>query len=322
LVGGFWDVEKQCYVHWHDKDNSIHGRNLVVPVNFMAIAYGLCDDRSRRQAILNRIEQQMQQENLFAWPICLESYAPGEGLAWQFPFPNYENGDLFLGWGQLGVAAYANENPDLAVKYIVKLLAQYRRDGLAFQRYLRKTQTGSGDDILANNAMALVGLYRDIYGIQPKHDRLTIAPHLIPELAGTKLNYRLRGKKYVIELEHKQATVNQGAWSLTGLTPFSLDMPDSTLQFFPHPAMLPTLKAQAKIQEPVRIDVSQWQIDQMSWMESGDNNTINYSITGLPAGIKYAVKFDARTVWHGPSNGTVTFSSISQKSKKIEIVAQ
>ena len=32
--GGFWDPESQCYAYWRDKDGSVHGTNMVVPVNF------------------------------------------------------------------------------------------------------------------------------------------------------------------------------------------------------------------------------------------------------------------------------------------------
>jgi len=103
--GGFWDEENRCYVHWLDKDGSAHGRNMVTPVNFMAIAYGICDEPARGRHILDTIETQMQQENLFFWPICMTSYAPGEGNDWQWPFPNYENGDLFLSWGAVAVKA-------------------------------------------------------------------------------------------------------------------------------------------------------------------------------------------------------------------------
>ena len=42
--GGFWDAENGCYDHWRDKDQTMHGRNMVTPVNFMAIAYGICDN--------------------------------------------------------------------------------------------------------------------------------------------------------------------------------------------------------------------------------------------------------------------------------------
>ncbi|MBF8296883.1 MAG: hypothetical protein HW389_3428, partial [Bacteroidetes bacterium] len=31
--GGFWDPENRWYVYWLDRDNSVHGNNLVIPVN-------------------------------------------------------------------------------------------------------------------------------------------------------------------------------------------------------------------------------------------------------------------------------------------------
>ncbi len=72
--GGFWDPAKQCYVYWREKDDSIHGANMVTPVNFMAIAYGLCDDAARTAAILDQIENKTAAEKLFFWPLCLTSY--------------------------------------------------------------------------------------------------------------------------------------------------------------------------------------------------------------------------------------------------------
>jgi hypothetical protein len=151
--GGFWDEEKGCYIHWRDKDNTIHGRNMVTPVNFMAIAYDICDDKARKKRILDAIETQMRQENLFFWPLTMSSYAPDEGKEWQFPFPAYENGDLFLSWGSIGVAAYAGYDPAVALKYVKSVLAQYAKDGLAYQRYGRRKQDGLGDDILAGNSL-------------------------------------------------------------------------------------------------------------------------------------------------------------------------
>src|SRR5580658_6857126 len=126
--GGFWDEEKGCYIHWRDKDNTIHGRNMVTPVNFMAIVYGICDDNSRKKRMLDTIEAQMQKERLFFWPLTMSSYTPDEGKEWQFPFPNYENGDLFLSWGSIGVEAYAGYNPAIALKYVKNVLARYGQD--------------------------------------------------------------------------------------------------------------------------------------------------------------------------------------------------
>ena len=77
--GGLWDPQHKCYAHWRDKDGSIHGTNVFTPVNFLAIACGLCDDPARRAAILDQIEAQMQREKLFFWPLCMSSYQPEEG---------------------------------------------------------------------------------------------------------------------------------------------------------------------------------------------------------------------------------------------------
>ena len=198
--GGFWEPHNQWYAYWREKDGSIHGNNLVTPVNFAAIAYGLCDDARRREAILQRMEAEMQKENLFFWPLNFFPYEEGDGHAVNFPYPKYENGDLFLSWGELAVRAYAKTEPDIAIKYIKNVLARYEADGLSYQRYERKTQRGAGEDILAGNCMPVVGLYRDIYGIQPKHNRLYLEPHLTPELNGTRINYRLRDQSYAIHL--------------------------------------------------------------------------------------------------------------------------
>ena len=60
------------------------------------------------------------------------------GHAGNWPFPAYENGDIFLAWGEVGIRAYAEYDPAIAVRYVKNVLDQYHKDGLAFQRYLRK----------------------------------------------------------------------------------------------------------------------------------------------------------------------------------------
>ncbi len=140
--GGFWSADHSWYVYWREKDDSIHGDNLTVPVNLMAIAYGLCDDEVRIRAILDRIEQCVQSENLFFWPICVLPFAPGEANDFQYPFPNYENGDLFLAFGELGTRAYVKTDPRIAFRIVKNVLARFEKDGLAFQRYLRARSKG------------------------------------------------------------------------------------------------------------------------------------------------------------------------------------
>ena len=231
--GGFWDPTNQWYVYWREKDDSIHGDNLVTPVNFAAIGYGLCDDAARQKAILDRMEAEMRKENLFFWPLNFFPYPADEGLDVNYPYPNYENGDLFLSWGELGVRAYAAYDPVLALKYVKNTLARYEEDGLSFQRYQRKSQRGAGDDILAGNCMPIVGLYRDIYGLQPKPNRIYLEPHLTSELNGTELRYQLRGRQYVIDLRTEVCAVTAGGCTLRDATPFGANATGTGLEYFP-----------------------------------------------------------------------------------------
>jgi hypothetical protein len=230
--GGFWDPTNQWYVYWRDKDGSIHGNNLVTPVNFAAIAYGLCDDPARRKQILDRIEAEMKKEDLFYWPLSFFPYDPTEGAGSNFPFPKYENGDIFLSWGELGVRAYAGYDPSLALKYVKNTLNRYAKDGLSFQRYLRKSQRGEGGDILAGNCMPIVGLYRDIYGIQPKAGRLYLEPHLSGEVSGTKLNYTLRGQLYEITLNTNAITIAAGNCAFRNAHAFGVNATGTECQYF------------------------------------------------------------------------------------------
>ena len=310
--GGFWDIQNQCYIHWRDRDDSIHGRNMVTPVNFMAIAYGLCDDRQRQQAILDRIEAQTQKEHLFAWPICLDSYEKGEGLDWQFPFPNYENGDIFLGWGQVGVAAYAAYRPEVAVHYVERVLAQYRRDGLAFQRYLRKDQSGAGDDILANNAMTLVGLYRNIYGIQPKHDRLYLDPHLTSQLNGTQLIYRLNGRPYRIDLSMNDYSVSSEGTAVRSHSAFAVRIDSTELRYYQGAKGDFAMQISGVRSRTLEIHVHEWQAGQkMIWSESTTGVTLPllHTISHLAPNTEYTLLRDGET-WRklkSDANGQIRF---------------
>ena len=219
--GGFWNPDKKWYVYWRDKDNSIHGNNLTMPVNVSAIAYGICDDSTRINAILTQMETQMVKENLFSWPLCFYSFAPDE--AGRGIFPDYENGDIFLSWNELAVRAYSKQNPAIALKYIKNILNRYDTDGLAFQRYLRISQHGSGDDILSGNCNAIAGLYRDIYGVQPLYNGLYLEPHLVPELNGTQLKYWLRNKLFTIDLSMHQYAITVNGITVRDTVPFAVD---------------------------------------------------------------------------------------------------
>lgn len=243
--GGFWDPAKECYIYWREKDGSIHGDNTVIPVNFMAIAYGLCEDPARTAIILDHIEKQTAAEKLFFWPICLTSFQYDEvshTASREWPFPGYENGDLFLSWGGYGVEAYAGYKPELALKYVRQMIGQYEKDGLAFQRYLRTNQRGAGDDILSGNALTFTGLYHGILGIQPKYNRLYLNPHVTKDVEGSEVVYRLRGREFRIAYGPEGTTVKAGNATVTGRGDFGLWVADDgTLQVFTHDAETPAL---------------------------------------------------------------------------------
>jgi len=270
--GGFWDGERKCYVHWRDKDNTVHGRNMVTPVNFMAIAYGICDDADRKKIILDTIEKQMKQEKLFFWPITMTSYAPGEGKASQFPFPDYENGDLFLSWGSLGVKAYADYNPGLALKYVNNVLEQYSKDGLAYQRYGRLKQDGLGDDILSGNSLAIVGLYQAIYGINPLYNRFYLDPHLTGELAGTELKYNFRGQRLAIRLDSSKYAVSNPRFKITSPADFGFNATKNQLSYFNGNREKASL--QITTRQHLSIEIKKWDHDEMDFVETTDRVSV------------------------------------------------
>ena len=286
--GGFWDEENSCYDYWIDKDKSVHGRNIVTPVNFMAIAYGICDNNARKKIILDQIEAQMKKESLFFWPLALYSYAPGEAKQSQYPFPSYENGDLFLSWGSIGVKAYADYDPAIALKYVRNVLAQYGKDGLAFQRYGRIKQDGLGDDILAGNSLAIVGLYQAIYGINPLYNRFYLNPHITSELAGTSLNYNFRGKRLTINLDNACYAVTDQVFKVTAPHSFGFNTIKNRLLYFDRSSPQPSLTAQCTA--PLTITIQDWGRDNMSWMQIVNSDTegpVSYEIHQLKNNTDY-----------------------------------
>ncbi len=296
--GGFWDSKNKWYVHWRDKDNSIHGNNLVTPVNFMAIAYGICDDSIRSKAILNKIELQMKMENLFFWPICLYPYQTDEGLDYQYPFPYYENGDLFLSWGGVGVECYAKSNPDLALKYIENVLDRYDKDGLAFQRYLRTNQKGAGDDILAGNALSLVGLYKAIYGINPLYNRLYLNPHLPEKLSGTELLYNFRNDKLKIGLAPDNYAVSNNQFKISSKNDFGFYSNNNELYYFNSGEDSWSLKAQLLKADNLSVEIVKWDKSACIWNQiaSPGKGNIAYEICGLSTESVYVISVGGQTV--------------------------
>jgi len=303
--GGFWDATNQCYAYWRDKNGSVHGTNLVIPVNFSAIGYGVCDDPARSGLILDRIEALMQQQHLFFWPLCFFPYSPGEANSSQYPFPTYENGDLFLAWGELGTRAYARHNPAVPLKYVKSVLDQYAQDGLAFQRYLRKSQTGTGNDILANNSSIIVGLYRNIYGVQPKYNRLYLEPHLSPELAGTQLKYWLRDRTYVIDLDQSVSKITVDGFTVSDPRPFAVNVSADRAEYFSGERSTPSLIVTRSPGQFLELRITSWSsTGPRKWSEIASAGTIEHTVWDLPPNASYTVTLDGSEVGTHKSDGT------------------
>lgn len=286
--GGFWNPDKKWYVYWREKDGSVYGNNLVSMVNFLAIGYELCDNEVRKDAILQNMEELMQKEKLFIWPSCFFPYEDSVGLSnVNYPYPNYENGDLFLAWAELGTRCYAEKYPEIALRNIRNVIKQYELDGLSHQRYTRLKQTGAGDDILSNNIMAVVGLYRNIYGIQPKYNRLYLEPNITNELNGTQLKYWLRNKNYLINLSKEKYTISTDNFSVSNKHPFAVNFNENELEYFNGNKDHFSLKISA--QQRCSVDILNWGEDIMSWKETGKSSksNINHEVHNLKTNTVY-----------------------------------
>ena len=311
--GGFWDPDKGWFAYWRNTDGSIHGNNLVTPVNFCAVAYGLCTDE-QRQRVLATIETKARAENLFHWPLCYLPYPQGEGR--DNVFPTYENGDIFLSWGGMAMRAYAKSDPDIALAYVNRILDRYKQDGLSYQRYLRGNQAGAGDDILAGNCMTIVGMYRNIFGIRPQWNRMMLDPHITAATSGTQLRYPLRDQTYNIALGEASSTVAVGGFSVTGATPFAVDSKPGLVSWFSGDASTPSLIIERNESDTVNILVETWPAEGAGvrrWQEShsGQATEVEHMINGLAASQSYTLNIGGGPdqVLVSNANGTLVFQT-------------
>lgn len=315
--GGFWNPAKGWYVYWRDADGSVHGDNFVVPVNLTAIADGICDDPARREQLLNEMERRMQAENLLSWPACFESYAPGEGA--NDKFPTYENGDIFLAWAEYGVRAYAATRPEIALKYVRQIVDRYRQDGLAFQRYLRADGRGAGDDILANNCNVITGLYQDIYGIQPKPNRLYLDPHLTPDLNGTIVRYNLRGRKLSLRLSVNDYAIESDKLSLHAKQAFGASFDARGMQFFSGAEETPTLSFTTAKGRSLAVNIEEWGARKL--LALATNGRVTFTVSDLHSGANYKVLVAGKPIAKvSPEHPTLNITAKAGRPVPIELV--
>jgi len=321
--GGFWSPEKSQYIYWRDDDRSIHGDNLVTPVNFAAIAFGICDDKERIAAILDQIEERTTAENLFHWPLCFDSYKREEVHGNNWPFPRYENGDIFPTWGYLGIRAYVDYNKSIALKYIHNILEQYNKDGLSSQRYSRTTQEGLGTDILAGISTTVTALYRDIYGIRPQWNRMGIEPNMSAILNGTEFNYTLRDTIYNLKLSVDNYEMATETFSIKSNKAFGASMNANKLTFYPFNKEDIVLTIAGKATKaPISIEINDW-TTQFAWTvtSSGD---YQFTFEGLTPDAVYELSAgnDASKSITADKNGRVRWSFSCKASTAFSFYAK
>jgi hypothetical protein len=243
----------------------------------------------------------MQKEKLFMWPISFFPYQQDEGYKVNYPFPNYENGDIFLAWAEVGIRAYQDYDPSIPVKYITNVLNQYEKDGLAFQRYDRIKQEGTGDDILANNCLPVVGLYRDIYGIQPKYNRLYLEPHMTPQLNGTMIRYRMRDQDYLISLSVNDYSVSTNSFTINSPDNFSMNIEENKLFYYNRENTLPSMILTRDKKSDLLIKFINRNTDDkdlISWKAGSgrESLTTGYDIFMLQAGNTYNILLNGKII--------------------------
>lgn len=310
--GGFWSPAKKQYVYWRDNDGSVHGNNLVTPVNFAAIAFGICDNKQRIGLILDQIEKRTTAERLFHWPLCFDSFTREEVSDGNWPFPKYENGDIFPSWGYLGIRAYSAYNKDIAVKYIRNLLAQYKKDGLSSQRYSRSSQLGLGDDILAGICTSITALYRDIYGIRPHWNRMGLEPNLIKALNGTEFSYVLRDTTYQIKLNVDDYELHSALFSVKSKENFGAAKTGNKFTYYHHNQENEQLVVNSGSARAVKLMINSWNAKKTAFTINSKDAYI-FTVKGLQPDSNYQLLINkvSRRI-KSSKDGSLTFKKTCQ----------
>lgn len=194
--------------------------------------------------------------------------------------------------GAVAVSAYASYKPEIALKYIRNVLDRYAQDGLAFQRYGRTNQYGLGDDILSGNSLAVVGLYQAVFGINPKHNRFYLAPHITNDLAGTQLRYNYRGRQLIIDLGVNRYSVSDNHFKISDKGDFGFYDNNNELLYFKGNSDQASLQAKVSSKEPLSIDIVKWEADEMIYTQTyggANQNKVIYQINHLIPTTTYLV---------------------------------
>ena len=208
------------------------------------------------------------------------------------------------------------------MKYVKNILRQDSIDGLAFQRYSRKKQDGQGDDILAGNSLAVVGLYQSIYGINPLYNRFYLNPHITAGIAGSKINYNYRGERLVIGLDMGQYSVSNKQFTVAAKTDFGFSSTANSLMYFnKHDADF-SIKAKIVGIKHLDLSIEECAPKSMIWNQNsnGSGARVNYTINKLCPGAMYSIYADKKLLKKTKSDlkGSLAFD-INGAAKEIQV---
>ena len=149
--------------------------------------------------------------------------------------------------------------------------------------------------------MPIVGLFRDIYGIQPRSNCLYLDPHLTSELNGTTIRYKLRSQVYEIGLDSEASQITAGNTTIRSPHPFAVNATDAGLQYFHGQESDWSLSIQSLKGMDLTIQIVNWPHatdGARIWIESCQhgNAEILHVIRGLKPEADYVLYTDGKAV--------------------------
>jgi hypothetical protein len=194
---------------------------------------------------------------------------------------------------------------------------------LAHQRYARISQSGLGSDILAGNGMAVIGLYRNIFGIQPQYNRLYLEPHITTPLNNTNVRYNLRGTEYNLVLNTNQHQISVANFTIKTSQYLGINTDGELLEYFEGKNSKPKIifekvgdsKLQIEILEENNRGLPVWTL------QSIDPLHVTQTVYGLDARVKYRLHIGSERFEEKVANtkGALTFSMDLKGGQKMHL---
>ena len=252
-------------------------------------------------------------ENLFTWPLNFFPYQREEVAVVIFHFRDMKMEICSCLGAKRESVPTRTMIRRVALEYVGKALDRYNVDGLSFQRYLRQSQSGAGEDILAGNCMPVVGLYRDTTEFSPSPIGFISNLTVTSALNGTTIRYPLRGQLYVVDLSTAGCGLTAGAGTLRAPCPFGANATATGLEYFAGTNTDWAMSISRPNSQPLTVRIQSWRDAAglpRQWTESSPQvrGTTAHVVTHLQPDAIYELK----------ANGRVIASLRSDKAGRIE----